>query len=63
MTNKKLKPLPCPFCGGKNIWVYSSMRTDELWMNNKYAQCNGCYSKSHEFSTEEKAIKAWNKRV
>ena len=60
-----IEPKPCPFCGSENIWTYTGNSYDggDLWMYNKYAQCNGCYTRTKQFLTEEEAIKQWNKRV
>ncbi len=51
-----MKILPCPFCGSKNIAVYSS---SVLY---RYAVvCEDCHACGNESDVAKKAIKNWNK--
>lgn len=58
-----IEPKACPFCGSDNISTYRGDGLGDLWMYNKYAQCNRCYTKTSFFLTKEEAIAQWNKRV
>ena len=47
---------PCPFCGGKARFInkYKGMR---------WVVCDYCLCETDLFSTDEKAVEAWNRRV
>ena len=52
----QIKPLPCPFCGSKEI-VFTRNKTS-AWMI-----CVNCGGDGPAAGSEEKAIELWNKRV
>ena len=58
MTEQKIKP--CPFgCKGKpSPVVFDKGETYETW----HVWCNECDAQGPNEITEEKAIKAWNRR-
>lgn len=65
MTEIKLKP--CPFCGGKG-----ELRRESLifsWVQHSFVRCEKCFARgeeittSTEYSADEKAIEAWNRRT
>ena len=51
---KKLKP--CPFCGSELILI-------ERTYGGTWVCCEGCYTETKLYNTEEEAIEAWNRRV
>lgn len=48
---------PCPFCGGKELDVFSTAYSE--W----YVVCNNCGTEGPVGHTEEKGIELWDKRV
>lgn len=57
--SEKVELKPCPFCGGKNIEFCTLGFYSMVCNVNK----GGCGASSGYFSTVEKAIEAWNRRV
>ncbi|MGN1303761.1 MAG: Lar family restriction alleviation protein [Oscillospiraceae bacterium] len=58
MSEIKLKP--CPFCGGKAVL------TDDICSVVKCVECgaeSGMFKISKEYSSDEKAAEAWNRRT
>jgi Lar family restriction alleviation protein len=55
---EELKPLPCPFCGGKgNLAEYDHHLKHHIY-------CDFCGAETPSgYSTPEKAITVWNRRV
>ena len=54
---------PCPFCGSRNVDVFSSFgdsSTDENIMN---VECINCGAQGSSAKGEEKAVAVWNKRA
>lgn len=52
---KKPKPLPCPFCGGKaNIKPSSS---------GFFVECNDCTARTYYYEKRSVAVEAWNRRA
>ena len=58
--NDKLKP--CPFCGGKAILSGSHTVADETF-ELRFVFCESCCTETRLYSTKQKAIDAWNRRV
>ena len=60
MAELKLWPKLCPFCGGKAFVQFSFYETAEV-------VCSECRAKGPAFcggdDFDERAIKAWNRRV
>ena len=48
------KPLPCPFCGSENVYLYE---------NACYVECDDCSIETRCYDTTEEAIEAWNRRA
>ena len=67
---KEMKKKPCPFCGGKRLFISKS---DCSWHEPPFAYSVGCagadchghiFALGHDlFKTEEDAIEAWNERT
>lgn len=58
---EKLKP--CPFCGSNEV---EFIEDEEQLIKNTitgYILCSNCYVTTDSFFNEERAIKAWNRRV
>lgn len=53
----KIKLKPCPFCGSQNVYV---AQPNEI---RYFIACGNCEASSGYFPKEQRAIKAWNKRV
>ena len=51
---------PCPFCGGKARLHEIASTYHVLW---RYVMCDNCLTSNDNYSTEEEAIAAWNRRV
>lgn len=49
---------PCPFCGGEDIALVNIRPLKDLWG----IWCIDCQASFPLFNTEQKAIKAWNRR-
>lgn len=51
-----IKPIPCPFCGGKKFYVSC--------LNPTRVRCEikGCYAVGPTRNSEKAAIRAWNRR-
>lgn len=64
--NKELKP--CPFCGGEAVINTIEPHTHEFatfmpdYPGSTFVECTGCTC-ALSGDTEEKAIKAWNRRA
>lgn len=54
MTDK-LKP--CPFCGGKNIYMFTDI------MSRWWVFCKDCDVQAGRHETKEQAVDAWNRRA
>lgn len=51
------KPLPCPFCGSKDIKVIQAT------VSGYVATCNDCWAASRAETTKADAVAAWNRRA
>lgn len=51
------KPLPCPFCGSKDIKVIQAT------VSGYVAVCNDCWAATRAETTKADAIAAWNRRA
>ena len=58
---------PCPFCGGTaKIKTHSFFNSKEdCFADHSYGiRCSCCFAESYQFyTTEERAIEAWNRRA
>lgn len=54
--------LPCPFCGSKNVEVYTNDDGD-YGPDTYMVECNVCFSSSGNQKSEIEAINAWNRRM
>ena len=60
---------PCPFCGGKDIRLLTSMFDCDIWCSNCGASVFREARKTHNCIAENKkdaqtkAVRAWNRRV
>lgn len=50
---------PCPFCGSKNVSMYTYSGVMEYY----YIECKDCYCGTGHEELEEYAVEAWNRRV
>lgn len=50
---------PCPFCGGKNVKLYTYTGV----MNYYYIECDDCYCGTGHEESKEIAVAAWNRRA
>lgn len=58
--DKQIELKPCPFCGGE------AELQSEPWSAVICANCRAmshCFPHSGKYSSDEKAIEAWNRRV
>lgn len=59
---KNIKILPCPFCGGKGSLRYGGI-------GESFVRCEKCgaigkkFEINRKYSSDEKAIEAWNSRT
>lgn len=57
---------PCPFCGGEAEIGHSNLFSGKMA---SYCECNNCgatgeyFDVSSKYSSDDKAIEAWNRRV
>ena len=60
----ELKPLPCPFCGGKAP-IMEGFATLEVWPHGAFHRvyCRSCQVRQLFHLTEAEAIAAWNRRA
>lgn len=63
---KELKP--CPYCGGRNLFIGDSNELDVNFNDTQYAVCcdyskGGCGAVSGFRMTEDEAVDAWNRRA
>lgn len=56
------KPLPCPFCGSKNIHhgMINSEKETRIWF---YVNCGHCGASMDSSESEAHAIELWNCRA
>lgn len=60
MQKKKIKPLPCPFCGGK-AKLYKCLFTESAKL---FVFCEDCGARLRDaLPTGKEAIEAWNRRA
>ena len=52
---------PCPFCGNYQIYIFVNTDTDKFYT--KCERGDSCGAKTHECTTIDNALNAWNKRV
>ena len=58
----KIELKPCPFCGGEaELKIIETMTHSSLYRENE-VYCLDCYATTDKYTTQELAIKAWNKR-
>lgn len=59
---KKLNP--CPFCGGKAVFVQNIYRDPDMKnsINCFYVRCNACEAHSYFYTNRQSAIRSWNRR-
>ena len=55
---KKIKLLPCPFCGASGISFVSNQRAFDFW----YVKCFYCGARSGRSEDEKTSVDAWNTR-
>ena len=53
---------PCPFCGGKSLYLFRYPYNRKPGLRGCYVKCNKCGATSGNFETIEDAEKAWNER-
>ena len=58
-VNKKSELLPCPFCGGTDIYCADAGHKTGVW----FVQCEDCGATFPHFDSKEEAITAWNTRT
>ncbi|MDO4301662.1 MAG: Lar family restriction alleviation protein [Clostridia bacterium] len=59
----KFKLKPCPFCGGEAVLVNINVSGINDVPNPFEIHCKNCKSCSDWFTTEQKAVSAWNRRT
>ena len=63
-----LNPLPCPFCGGRNLEVLTSAELCDSGRDDEFTVCcsynsGGCGATSGYCKTKREAIEKWNRRA
>ena len=59
----ELKPKPCPHCGGEANVVKCREEMAFLPVTDSYkVKCAYCFCQTGRYSSEEKAVNAWNRR-